>query len=212
MINLIIWYDNMEHMHLKDCIHSRYACKMFDGRKLSDQQILDLLELVRYAPSALNLQTWKVKIVTDEETKKRLKPAVFDQAQIITCSHLFIFCADLDTVGLIHTLETGMFRSGTPADIVTGHIGFVQNFFSSISQESAENLAIKNTMIAATYAWLGAVSLGFDSCPMGGFDPVTVAGILQLPDHLKPVILTPVGYRADAPLPKYRHPVTEFLI
>ena len=199
-------------MDLKDCIHSRYACKKFDERRLSEQQITDLLGLVRYAPSALNLQTWKVKVVTDKETKEQLKPAVFDQEQIITCSHLFVFCADLDTAGLIHQLQTGMFRSGTPADTVAGHIGFVRNFFSSMHQTMIENLAIKNTMIAATYAWLGAISLGFDSCPMGGFDPIAVAGILKLPAHLKPVILTPVGYRADAPLPKYRHPVDEFLI
>ncbi len=199
-------------MDFKDCIQTRYACKKFDERRLSDTQITDLLELIRFAPSALNLQSWKVKVVTDKETKKRLKPAVFDQEQIITCSHLFVFCADLDTEGLINKLETGLFRSGTPADTVSGHIGFVRNFFHTLPPALAEELALKNTMIAATYAWLGAISLGFDSCPMGGFDPMAVAEILGLEDHLKPVILTPVGYRDDAPLPKYRHPVTEFLI
>ena len=42
-----------------------YATKKFDGRKISEQKIGELLELVRFAPSALNLQPRKIKIVTD---------------------------------------------------------------------------------------------------------------------------------------------------
>ncbi|HWQ66803.1 MAG TPA: nitroreductase family protein [Methanospirillum sp.] len=199
-------------MDLRGCIHTRYACKKFDENRLSEEQITELLELVRYAPSALNLQTWRVKIVVDPKIKAMIKPIAYDQEQILSCSHLLIFCADLDTTACINELETGMFRSGIPADTVAGFIGFVRNWFSSLPAGVSEEFAVRNTMIAASYAWLSAVSLGFDSCPMGGFDPVAIAQLLELPDHLKPVILTPVGYRADAPLPKYRHPVSRFII
>jgi nitroreductase len=199
-------------MDLKDCIHNRYACKKFDGRPLSDDLVENLMNIIRYAPSAFNLQTWKVKIISDPTIKECLQSAAFDQEQISTCSHLLIFCADLNTHECIDQLETGLFRSGDPADTVTGQIGFIKNWFTSMPPSAAEELAIKNTMIAATYAWLGAVSLGFDSCPMGGFDQGEFARILNLPKHLKPIILTPIGYRADAPLPKYRHQAKDFII
>ncbi len=55
--------------------------------------------MIRFAPSALNLQPWKVKVVTDEDTKKKLSAASMEQAQINSCSHLLVFCADTDLSG-----------------------------------------------------------------------------------------------------------------
>ncbi len=50
----------------------------------------------------------------------------------------------------------------------------------------------------------GAKALGLDSCPMGGFDPKEYSRILNIPAHLVPVMLCPVGYAADKPVPKVR--------
>ena len=43
-------------MQFKDIVMQRYATKKFDGKKISEYKISELLELVRFAPSALNLQ------------------------------------------------------------------------------------------------------------------------------------------------------------
>ena len=61
-------------------------------------------ELVRFAPSALNLQPWKIKVITDKKTKEALRPATNDQEQVTTCSHLLVFCADADYDSLIARL------------------------------------------------------------------------------------------------------------
>ena len=50
---------------------SRYATKKFDGRKIPEEKVGELLELVRFAPSAINLQPWKIKIVTDQKVKEQ---------------------------------------------------------------------------------------------------------------------------------------------
>ncbi len=42
-------------MEFKDIVMQRYATKKFDGRKVGDDKIRELIELVRFAPSALNL-------------------------------------------------------------------------------------------------------------------------------------------------------------
>jgi nitroreductase len=47
-------------------------------------------------------------------------------------------------------------------------------------------------------------TLGFDSCPMGGFDPKEFARILKIPPPLVPVMPCPIGYAADRPMPKAR--------
>ena len=50
----------------------------------------------------------------------------------------------------------------------------------------------------------GAKALGFDSCPMGGFDPEEYIRVLRIPPPPVPVMLSPVGYAADKPVPKIR--------
>ena len=81
----------------------RYATKRFDGRAVPEETVRELLELVRFAPSAINLQPWRIRVVTDPAVKERLQPAAFDQPQVTTCSHLLVFCADPDYEGLIRS-------------------------------------------------------------------------------------------------------------
>jgi nitroreductase/dihydropteridine reductase len=81
-------------MLFKDIVMQRYATKKFDGKKIPDGKIDELIEYVRYAPSALNLQPWKIRTVTDQKLKEQLKPAAFDQEQVTICSHLLVFCAN----------------------------------------------------------------------------------------------------------------------
>jgi nitroreductase/dihydropteridine reductase len=103
-------------MDFSKIVMSRYATKKFDGRKLPEAKVNELMELVRFAPSALNLQPWKIKIVTDQKIKELLKPAAFDQEQITTCSHLLVFCADPDYDSLIKRLGALLKKSGVPSE------------------------------------------------------------------------------------------------
>jgi nitroreductase len=57
-------------MEFKEIVMSRYATKKFDGRKIPEPKITELLELIRFAPSALNIQPWKIKVITDQKTKE----------------------------------------------------------------------------------------------------------------------------------------------
>ena len=56
-------------MEFGNIVMSRYATKKFDGKKIPEAKIDELLEMVRFAPSALNLQPWKIKVVTDQKPK-----------------------------------------------------------------------------------------------------------------------------------------------
>jgi nitroreductase/dihydropteridine reductase len=69
--------------------------------------------------------------------------------------------------------------------------------------------AQKNTFLDAMTAIYAAKSLGIDSCPIQGFDPAGYAKVLKLPETLVPTLLFPLGYAADAPMPKRRFSETE---
>jgi len=193
-------------MEFADIVMSRYATKKFDGRTIPDTKINELLELVRFAPSALNLQPWKIKVVTDQNIKEQLKPAAFDQEQITTCSHLLVFCADPDYDNLIRRLGVLLKKGGVSQEMQERVIGMAIQFTKPMSPEQKLAWSQAQTYLALGNALNGAKSLGFDSCPMGGFDPKEFSRILKVPPPLVPTMLCPVGYAADKPMQKLRFP------
>ncbi|MEN6395618.1 MAG: nitroreductase family protein [Methanoregula sp.] len=198
-------------MEFKDCVMQRYATKKFDGRLLPEEKVNALLELVRFAPSALNVQPWKIKIVTDKKIKEALRAVSNDQEQITTCSHLLVFCADADYDTLIKRLGELMKKNHVPKDVIDMVTGMATRFAGSMSKEQQAAWSQAQTYLALGNALNGAKSLGFDSCPMGGFDPKGYSRILKIPAHLTPVMLCPLGYAADKPGPKIRFPLSEIV-
>ncbi len=191
-------------MEFSEIVMSRYATKKFDGRKIPETKVNELLEMVRFAPSAINLQPWKIKVVTDQKVKEQLKPAAFDQEQIPTCSHLLVFCADPDYDSLISRLGTLLKSSGVPEETRKKVSGMAAQFAGRMSPDQKLAWSQAQTYLALGNALNGAKALGFDSCPMGGFDPKEVTRILKIPAPLVPVMLCPLGYAADQPMPKVR--------
>ncbi|HVP94304.1 MAG TPA: NAD(P)H-dependent oxidoreductase [Methanoregulaceae archaeon] len=191
-------------MEFKDIVMQRYATKKFDGRTIPGEKIDELIEYVRYAPSAINMQPWRIKIVTDQHMKERLKPAAFDQEQITTCSHLLVFCADPDYESLIRKLSLLLEKNHVPADMQQMVISMANQFTMPMSPEQRFAWSQAQTYLALGNALNGAKALGFDSCPMGGFNPEAVSQILGISKPLVPVMLCPVGYAADRPMPKIR--------
>jgi nitroreductase / dihydropteridine reductase len=191
-------------MDFAKIVMSRYATKKFDGKKIPEKKVDELLELVRFAPSALNLQPWKIRIVTDQKVKEQLKPAAFNQEQVTTCSHLLVFCADPDYDSLIGRLGALMKKNGAPEEVQKMVLGMAENFTKPMSPEQKLAWSQAQTYLALGNALNGAKALGFDSCPMGGFDPKEFSRILKIPPPLVPVMLCPIGYAADKPMPKAR--------
>ena len=196
-------------MQFKDIVMQRYAVKKFDGKKVSEDLISELLELVRFAPSAINLQPWKIHIVTDQKVKEQLLPASYNQQQVTTCSHLLVFCADTDYDDLIRRLGILMQKEGVSPEMRKMVLDMARQFTAGMSTDQKRAWSQAQTYLALGNALNGAKALGFDSCPMGGFDPAEYSRILKIPPHLVPVMLCPVGYAADKPMPKIRFPREE---
>ena len=198
-------------MDFTDIVMQRYATKKFDGRKIPEDKIDKLLELVRFAPSALNVQPWKIKVVTDQQVKEQLKPAAFNQEQISTCSHLLVFCADPDYESLIRRLGDLLKNNQIPVDVQTKILDMARYFTENMTPEHRLSWSQAQTYLALGNALNGAKALGFDSCPMGGFNPAEFIRILKIPTPLVPVMLCPLGYAADTPMPKIRFPKEDIL-
>ena len=160
--------------------------------------------MIKYSPSSFNLQPWKIKIISDQKTKDKLLPIAWNQTQINTCSHLFIFCADTNVKGLIDELEQTILDKGTPKDKIKGYIDMMRGFEQKIDDNEKLLWAQNQNFIALSNLMNGAKSLGIDSCPMGGFDAAALHKELNLPKNLVPAVICPIGYADDKPMPKIR--------
>lgn len=198
-------------MEFETIVRERYATKLFDGKKLQDSKVNKLLEIIRYAPSSFNIQPWKIMIVTSPEIKENLSTVSWNQPQIKSCSHLLVFCADKDIAGNIDKLEKLMISKGANPEEIKSYIGVMRNFENNLSDEQKLSWAQRQTFLALGNAVNGAKSLGFDSCPMEGFDPEAYAKILKLPKNSVPTALCPIGYANDKPNPKIRFPKEEIV-
>ena len=65
--------------------------------------------------------------------------------------------------------------------------------------------------IAFEHIILAATNLGLGTCWMGRLETETIKNVLSIPDPIKVVAVTPLGYPAETPEPKARKPLSEMV-
>lgn len=187
----------------------RYATKKFDTtKKVSDTDLEKIFEAIRMAPASVGLQSYHVYIVTNPELKDKIQAVSWNQAQISTSSHLLVFAARTDLLDTKEELFTAL--SGGDAQVRTqlaGYEGMVNGLITGLeASNSGLAWSAKQAYIALGFGLAAAAELSIDSCAMEGFDPGAVGEILGLPSSQTPVVMLPIGYRAEGetPRPKYR--------
>lgn len=195
----------MEYLRL---LKERYACRDFEPKRLPDEKVKELLEAIRLTPSALNLQPWRIKVVEDQEIKQRLFEYSMGQGHVLSCSHLLVFCANTDIEDVIAAAERSMLEASFPKERVKEMMGIAKSIRDKLTREWAR----EQVFIALCNAVIAAKALGFDSCPMTGFDPEGYRKVLGLSPHLEPVALCAIGYGKGATLPKARLKLEDILL
>jgi len=74
-----------------------------------------------------------------------------------------------------------------------------------------KNYADVDGAILMDHITLCAADLGLGTCWIAAFDPAQVKNVLQLPEGIEPLALTPLGHPADTGRPKLRKPLTAFV-
>lgn len=198
-------------MDFKDLVMQRYSSRAYTGEQIPEEKIDQLLEVMRWAPTGLNLQPWRVRVVRDQDTKTRLMGAAWGQPQVGACSHLLVLCADTGFDGLVKKLQQAMSQGGVPDEARARTSQYARRLVESMPPEAREAFAKNQVYLALATALYAAKELGIDSCPMTGFDAARVAEILQTPPSLIPTALCPLGYGADGPTPRVRFARSELM-
>jgi nitroreductase len=181
-----------------DAINQRRSVKAFDPtHRFTATEETKLLEAAIQSPTSFNIQNWRFVIVRDPELRKQIRAAAVDQAQVTDASLLIVLTADLKAW---KRSPERYWRNAAPEiqKLVTGWMG---PFYEGKEQLQRDE-AMRSSGIAGQTIMLAAKTMGYDSCPMIGFDPVKVAEIINLPsDHVIGFMIA-VGKAVKPAMPK----------
>ena len=179
---------------LSQAIRERRATPSFDGAPIPDKDLKKILDAGLHAPSGYNMQPWRFVVVRNEEQKKRLRAASFNQAKVEEASVMIVACGDADG-----------FRHGDLEEMLRlGREGGMSESYAAQAQETIPNYLSnhpnmpmwlnRHVMIAFTHMLLMAEVLGYDTAPMEGFEEEKVREVLKLPLSYHVVALLGIGH------------------
>lgn len=198
----------------------RSAIKKFNPtKKLTAGQLDSLLSAVQLAPSSYGLQSYKVIVVQDAETKAKLRAAGYDQAQITDSSVLFVFASltTLDEDFGKKFIDLIASTRNVARETLQGYEQIILGSLSSRTDEQKVAWSHRQAYIALGVLLSAAAELGVDAGPMEGFDAEKFDEILGLKEKgLTTSVIAAVGHRAEddvySKMIKVRRPKEELFI
>jgi len=149
---------------LMDLIETRRSIRSYKPQAVEEEKLNYILQAFRKAPSAKNLQPWKLVVVKDKKKISDLSIACNNQTFLVEAPILIVACAKEDEAYEV----MGGYMNSYPIDV---------------------SLALEHLILAATEKGLG-------TCWIGAFKEKLVKDLLDIPENVRVVAITPVGYPA----------------
>ncbi len=202
-------------MELMDAIRKRRAIRKYKPEPVPQAMLTQLLEAARLAPSGVNAQPWKFKVVTDPAEREKLFKATKNQFHVGQAPAVIVVCADTMSYskGLRERFKE-LYDKGVVSEDDLNRLGFAGILTGEEEQDLAKfamNAAF-NTAIATEHIALMAASLGLGTCWVHLFEKEKVAALFGLPPWIIPVTLMPVGFPDEDPEPRPRKSLEEITI
>ncbi|MCX4188089.1 nitroreductase family protein [Methylophaga sp. OBS4] len=174
-------------MDIKEAIVSRRSVKYYDPEyEISEAEVQQLMEHAILSPTAFNLQHWRFVNVVDKEKRQQIREASWGQSQVTDASMLLVLCADLNA----WEKDPQRYWRNTPKEVQDFMLPAIESYYTNHHQGQRDE-CIRSVGIAAMNIMLMAKELGYDSCPMDGFDFDKVAKVIDLPhDHIIVMMIT----------------------
>ncbi|MCI5134113.1 MAG: nitroreductase family protein [Candidatus Electrothrix sp. AW2] len=161
-----------------EAIRSRRAVKHFDSSHvMKEDEVNEILSLAILSPTAFNIQNWRFVIVDDVDLRRKMREVSWDQSQVTDTSLFIVLCADLKA----WEKEPERYWKDSPKEVQEFMLPAIDNYYRDKDQVQRDE-AMRSCGLVAQTIMLAAKSLGYDSCPMDGFDFEKVAKLIQLPD------------------------------
>lgn len=195
-------------MDVITAVQKRRAVKSFDPQhQMSAETRRVLLENAALAPSAYNIQHWRVVDVQDPQLRQAIREVAWGQAQVTDASLLLVLCADLDA----WQEEPQRYWATSPQPVQDFLLPKLDEYYRGKPQVARDE-AMRSLGIFGMTVMLLAQDLGYDSCPMDGFDFDAVARLIHLPKNYVIGYMVAVGKGMDNAWERNRLPSSDWLI
>ena len=176
-------------MNVNQAIVERRSVKAYDPHhKMTEQEMSELMSLAMLSPTAFNIQNWRFILVTDPVLRQQIRAVSWNQAQVEEASLLIVLTADLNA----WAKQPERYWQNAPkaaSDILVPMIGHYYDNNPQVQRDEA----MRSCGMAAMTIMLAAKEMGYDTCPMDGFDFDAVGKLLNLPADHTPSMFVVVG-------------------
>lgn len=163
-----------------ETVRHRHSIRRYQPDMTVEREKLHaILEMACAAPSAGDMQPYRIVVIEEPQGRLALGQAAQDQGFIADAPVCLVFCAD------------------------------PQRSAAKFGDRGARLYAIQDTTIAAAYAQLAVVAAGMGSTWIGQFDEDQVRTALDLEPGVIPIALLSLGYPAELPEPSPRRRLNE---
>ena len=182
-----------------DAIYQRRAIKGFDAEhRIPREEERKLLDAAIQAPTSFNIQHWRFVVLRDPELRQRIRKEFGnDQLQMTDASLLILMTADKKA----WAKDPERYWRDAPPEVAKMLVDWIGPFHEGrewLERDEAQRsigMAMQTLMLAAK-------AMGYDSCPMIGFDIDKVAELIRLPeDHVMGPMVA-IGKGTKDPWPK----------
>ena len=136
-------------MEFVEVLTKRRSVRSYKPQPVEESKLKRIFQAANMAPSAGNLQAYKVQVVRDQAKRKALAKAAHDQGFIAEAPVCLVFCADPN-------------RSAARYD-----------------KRGSELYSVQDATIAGAFAMLAAVDVGLATVWVGDFDEKKVQQVLE---------------------------------
>ena len=167
-------------MNVSTAIENRRAIKAFDpSHRMTDAEVQQLFELAKLSPTAFNIQNWRFVVLKDPELRQQVRAAAWNQAQVTDASLLVVLTADLKS----WEKEPRRYWRNAAQPVQDFMVSALDGYYRGKDQVQRDE-AMRSCGMAAQTLMLAAQEMGYESCPMDGFDFDAVGQLINLPaDH-----------------------------
>lgn len=174
-------------MNFLDLAKSRYTTKSYNpNKRISEETIAELKEILSLSPSSINSQPWKFIFISDEKLKSELAGvSYFNQQKINDASHLIVFSV-IDDIQL--------FENQIRQNLPEGSVNYYNQFLKPKPEAEIKSWLEHQVYLSLGFFLSACASMDIDSSPMEGIKNEEYDKILQL-DGYKSLFAVAIGYR-----------------
>jgi len=174
-------------MEVLEAIKTRRSIRKYKTIPVDDKTVELVLEAARWAPSWANTQCWRFIVVRDSNIKSEL-------ANITTYNNP----------------STDAIRNAPVVIVACAELG-KSGYYDGEQASDKGDWYMFDVALAMQNLALAAHSVGLGTVYNGLFDAEKAASILQLPDGLCVVLMTPLGYPDQEPKARPRKELSEIV-